>query len=143
MAQMSSLELGLNASPGYLLARVGSESRRRWAQALLAAGLRPAHFGVLMTLEALPRASQRELGRAIGVDPRNLVAVIDELEERRLIEREASPGDRRRNAVRLTGAGRSRLAELRRRGEAAERELLAPLDSRERTQLHRLLLKLL
>lgn len=140
---MSTEDKGLNASPGYLLARVGSESRRKWAQALAAADLRPAHFGVLMALEARPKASQRELGRAIGVDPRNLVAVIDELEKRRLIEREAAPGDRRRYSIRLTVAGRSRLAELRRRGEAAERELLAPLDARERSQLHRLLLKLL
>jgi DNA-binding MarR family transcriptional regulator len=139
---MSSPSANLNASPGYLLARVGAESRRRWTRALSAAGLRPAHFGVLMTLGATARASQRELGQAIGVDPRNLVAVIDELEQRRLVEREAQPGDRRRYAVRLTATGKNKLAELRRRGETAERELLAPLDAREREQLRRLLVKL-
>jgi DNA-binding MarR family transcriptional regulator len=139
---MASPGTGLNASPGYLLARVGAESRRRWTRALGAAGLRPAHFGVLMTLGARSKASQRELGEAIGVDPRNLVAVVDELAHRRLVEREAEPGDRRRYAVKLTAAGRSKLAELRRRGETAEDELLAALDARERDQLRRLLVKL-
>lgn len=142
-AMVPSLQASLQASPGYLLARVGAESRRRWTQALSSAGLRPAHFGVLMTLGAVPRASQRELGQAIGVDPRNLVGVIDELEERGLVDREAQPGDRRRHAVCLTPAGRSKLAELRRKGEAAERELLAVLDAQERSQLYRLLLKVL
>jgi DNA-binding MarR family transcriptional regulator len=96
-----------------------------------------------MTLGALSRASQRELGQAIGVDPRNLVGVIDELEERGLVDREAQPGDRRRHSVRLTTSGKAKLAELRRKGEAAERDLLGALDARERSQLHRLLLKLL
>jgi DNA-binding MarR family transcriptional regulator len=43
----------------------------------------------------------------------------------------------------LTPAGQSKLAELRRKGEAAERELLAGLDTQERSQLYRLLLKVL
>jgi len=107
------------------------------------AGLRPAHFGVLMTLGAVSRASQRELRQAMGVDPRNLVGVIDELEEPGLVDREAQPGDRRRDAVCLTPAGRSKLAELQRKGEAAEREPLAGLDAQEKSQLYRLLLKVL
>jgi len=96
-----------------------------------------------MTLGNVPTASQRQLGEAIGVDPRNLVAVIDELEGRGLLQRTLETGDRRRHAVRLTAAGRAKLAELRRNGEAAERDLLVALDAQERKQLHRLLVKLI
>src|SRR5260370_21595308 len=133
----------LNASPGYLLALIGRESRRRWTSALNSAGLRPAHFGVLMTLGFMKKASQRQLGDLIGIDPRNLVDVIDHLEERKLLERDVDLGDRRRHAVRLTPTGHQALAELRRAGESAERELLGALDARERDQLRRLLVKLL
>ncbi|TMC13849.1 MAG: MarR family transcriptional regulator [Chloroflexi bacterium] len=111
MPEMSSLDLGLEASPGYLLARLGAESRRRWSQGLATLGLRTAHFGMLMTLAAVGSASQRQLGRAIGVDPRNLVLLIDQLEERGLVERAADLGDRRRHAVRLTPAGEAALGE--------------------------------
>jgi DNA-binding MarR family transcriptional regulator len=140
---MSSPYDQLNASPGYLLALIGAESRRRWTQALSSTGLRPAHFGVLMTLGFMNKASQRQLGDLIGVDPRNLVDVIDHLEERKLVERDVDAGDRRRHAVRLTPAGHQALAELKRAGEGAEDELLGALNAREREQLRRLLVKLL
>jgi MarR family transcriptional regulator, lower aerobic nicotinate degradation pathway regulator len=139
---MSSAAEGLAASTGYLLALVGADSRRRWVQALSSAGLRPADFGVLMTLGASRRSSQAELAETLGIDPRNLVAVIDRLEERGLIDRAPDPVDRRRHAVRLTGAGRRSLTVLRRAGTAAERELLADLNAAERRQLKRLLVKL-
>jgi len=141
--RMSRPDFGLEASPGYLLARIGAESRRRWSQGLATLGLRTAHFGVLMTLATLGSLSQRRLGQAIGIDPRNLVQVIDQLEEQGLVERAADPGDRRRHAVRLTQAGQAALEDLRRVGAEAEASLLAPLDEREQARLQRLLLKLL
>jgi DNA-binding MarR family transcriptional regulator len=143
MQAMSSPDFGLESSPGYLLARIGAESRRRWSQGLATLGLRTAHFGVLMTLAALGSVSQRRLGQAVGIDPRNLVQVIDQLQEQGLVERAADPGDRRRHAVRLTPAGLSALGDLRRVGAEAEASLLAPLDEKEQARLQRLLLKLL
>lgn len=143
MGMASSPNEELRTSPGYLLARVGAESRRRWTQALGSAGLRPSHFGVLMTLGLLGDASQRRLGLAIGVDPRNLVGVIDHLQERGLIVRRVDRGDRRRHSVRLTSVGRDLLVELRKAGEAAERELLGALEPAEEAELTRLLTKLL
>jgi MarR family transcriptional regulator, lower aerobic nicotinate degradation pathway regulator len=140
---MSSSDFGLEASPGYLLARIGAESRRRWSQGLASLDLRTAHFGLLMTLGAAGPTSQRRLAGAIGIDPRNLVLVIDQLEERGLLERTVDPGDRRRHSVRLTPAGRKMLAELARVGAEAEADLLAALDDGERRRLQELLVKLL
>jgi DNA-binding MarR family transcriptional regulator len=133
----------LTASTGYLLARVGAESRRRWARVLAEHGLTPHHFAVLMVLDERGSASQQELSQAIGVDPRNAVPVIDLLQQRRLVRRRPDPADRRRHAVMPTAAGRTLLADLRAAADGVEREFLAGLTATERTALHRTLSKLL
>jgi DNA-binding MarR family transcriptional regulator len=133
----------LVSSTGFLLARIGSESRRRWTQSLAALGLRPSHYGVLMVLAGVESASQKRLGEIIGVDPRNVVGIIDVLEERGLVERGPHPSDRRRHGVRLTAAGRETLRQFQQTGTALEQELLAALDESERTVLQELLLRLL
>src|SRR5258708_14943864 len=132
----------LVASTGYLLARLGGESRRRWAHMLSEHGLTPHHFGVLMVLQQLEAVSQQQLSRLVGVDPRNVVAVLDVLERERLIRRRAHPTDRRRHTVSLTPAGRQLLADLGLAGERIEDELLNQLSPAERDSLHQLLLKL-
>src|SRR3712207_5404410 len=76
------LPAALRASVGFLLARVGGESRRRFVQTLAAWGLRSTRYGVLVVLAELGAASQRQLATIVGVDPRNLVGVVDLLEER-------------------------------------------------------------
>ena len=133
---------GLRASSGYLLARLGAESRRRWARMLSERGLTPHHYGVLMTLNDLSVTYQQRLSHAIGVDPRNAVPVVDHLQRRGLIERTRDPADRRRHAIALTDEGRTAVAELRRAAEVIEREMLRGLTADERTVLHRLLHKL-
>lgn len=126
-----------------MLARVGAESRRRFVQALARWNLRPAHYGALMVVADLDGSSQQELGQRLGIDPRNLVGVVDALEQRGLVERARHPGDRRRHVVRLTISGRDFVSQLRQAGEELELQLLTDLDAAERSALHRLLLKLL
>jgi DNA-binding MarR family transcriptional regulator len=133
----------LAASTGYLLARVGAESRRVWARMLAEHGLTPHHFGVLMVLDQVGAASQQQLSRSVGVDPRNAVPVIDLLQRRGLVQRRPDPADRRRYSVVLTAAGRATIEELRRSGEQVEEQLLDCLTSAERASLHRVLRKLL
>jgi DNA-binding MarR family transcriptional regulator len=133
----------LLASTGYLLARVGAESRRMWARMLAEHELTPHHFGMLMVLDQVGAASQQQLSRAVGVDPRNAVPVIDALQRRNLVERQPDPTDRRRHAVALTPAGRVALDELRRAGDEVEEQLLDCLTPAERAALQRTLRKLL
>jgi DNA-binding MarR family transcriptional regulator len=133
----------LLASTGYLLARVGAESRRMWARMLAEHDLTPHHFGMLMALDQVDPATQQQLSRAVGVDPRNAVPVIDALERRGLIQRRPDPSDRRRNAIALTPAGRAAIRELRRAGEEVEEQLLDCLSTAERSALNRILRKLL
>lgn len=122
---------------------VGADSRRRFAQALAKWDLRPSQFGALMSLAELGSTSQHELGRLMGVDPRNLVPILDLLEKRRLLERKPNPKDRRRHSVKLTATGRSLLTELQKTGVAVEREMLSELSRGEQRTLRQLLLKLL
>jgi len=133
---------GLEASTGYLLARLGMESRRRWARMLIDRNLTPHHYGVLMTLDQVGATSQQHLSRLVGVDPRNVVTVIDLLEDRTLIERKPDPADRRRYAVSLTPAGHMTLTELRHAGDAVEQDMLKGLSDNERAGLQQTLSKL-
>src|SRR5712692_7522479 len=79
------------SSTGYLLAHIGRESRRLWAQMLVEQGLTPHQFAVLSSLGNLGTTSQQHLCRRVGVDPRNAVSVFDLLQERGLIERGPDP----------------------------------------------------
>src|SRR5215471_3917478 len=126
-------------STGYLLARAGSESRRRFVEALARQDLTLAAYSVLMILGSAGVSTQRQLGEAVGIDPRNLVPILDDLEARGLLTRDEHPGDRRRHAVKLGPEGRTKLASLGRVGAKAEADLLEPLSSSQRKQLHSLL----
>jgi len=114
-----------------------------WARMLAEHELTPHHFGMLMVLDQVGAASQQQLSRAVGIDPRNAVPVIDALQRRNLVERQPDPTDRRRHAVALTTAGRAALDDLRRAGDEVEEQLLDCLTPAERAALHRTLHKLL
>jgi DNA-binding MarR family transcriptional regulator len=133
---------GLRSSTGYLLARLGTESRRRWARMLADHGLTPHHFGMLMTLDQLGVTHQRRLSELVGIDPRNAVPVIDLLHQRGLIRRTGDPADRRRRAIGLTPAGQRLLDDLRQAADAIEHDMLKDLDDHQQAILHRLLLTL-
>lgn len=132
----------VETSSGYLLARVGIDSRRRWARTLADQGITPHHYSALVALDQLGAMSQRQLSRLVGIDPRNAVPVIDQLQARGLLERNPDPADRRRHAVTLTPRGKTLLSELRNAANEEERDLFAPLTAGERRTLHALLTKL-
>ena len=130
-------------STGYLLARAGTESRRRFVEALATQDLTLSAYSVLMVLGVVAGSTQRQLAAAVGIDPRNLVPILDDLQSRGFLIRDPHPRDRRRHAVRLSAAGRAKLNRLREVGTQAESELLQPLSATERRRLHRLLARLL
>jgi DNA-binding MarR family transcriptional regulator len=132
----------LGAFPGYLMARLGEASRRRFQQALEPEGLHPKHFGVMTMVAAHPGMSQQQLHEKTGIDPSSMVAVIDELEARGIAERRPDPGDRRARTIFLTEQGTATLLRIRKLAGQLQRELFAPLSTEERHALHALLRKL-
>jgi DNA-binding MarR family transcriptional regulator len=127
------------------LFRLNAELRRRLQQELAnepwlaAAGVRTPAVAELKLIELRGPVSQREIAEALLVDPSDLVAVLDVLEDSGFLERQRDPDDRRRNAVVLTDKGREatdRSMELAARAEAAT---LARLTAGQRAQLARLI----
>jgi DNA-binding MarR family transcriptional regulator len=132
----------LSVFPGYLLARLGEASRRRFHEALAPEGLHPRHFGVMSVLAAHPGLTQQQLHEKTAIDASSMVAVIDELEAKRLAERRPYPGDRRARTVFLTALGEQTLARVRTVAAELQQELLSPLTAEESRTLVTLLQKL-
>jgi DNA-binding MarR family transcriptional regulator len=105
-------------------------------------GLRSYHYRLLAALEEWGPVSQADLARSTSVDRSDVVAVLNELEQRGLIERAVDPSNRRRNIVSITRAGSTQLQLLDRVIDEVQERVLAPLSENERRQLTRLLRKL-
>jgi DNA-binding MarR family transcriptional regulator len=105
-------------------------------------GTHPFHHAILVVLDEGQRDTQGAIADALGYDKGQLVGLLDELEEAKLVERQRDPNDRRRQIVRMTPAGRKHLEKLRKLSAKIEDEFLAPLSEKEREELHALLLRL-
>jgi DNA-binding MarR family transcriptional regulator len=132
----------LVSSTSFLLKRLGWAVKDRVHEGYEAAGASPFHFTVLAVLDEGARETQATIADALGYDRSYLVGLLDELEERELIQRKRDPADRRRHIVRLTPAGKKTLAKLRALQASIDDDFLRPLSADERTTLHRLLHRL-
>jgi MarR family transcriptional regulator, lower aerobic nicotinate degradation pathway regulator len=132
----------LLASSGFLLARLGLSFKARALAELEQAGFDAYHYSVLAILGEGARETQSTIADALALDPSRLVAVLDSLEERGLIERQRDPRDRRRHVVRITASGKRKLVRLREIANRLEDDFLEPLDADARATLHLLLLQL-
>jgi MarR family transcriptional regulator, organic hydroperoxide resistance regulator len=63
-------------------------------------------YVVLLALGEEPVRGQSALAQAIGADKTRIIGVLDDLQERGLIERRPDPRDRRTHLLTLTPAGR-------------------------------------
>lgn len=134
---MDDLPPRLLALTTYLLSRTGKAARGRLAAELAGDGLRLWHMAVLAALADFGPQTQRELSSRLGIDPSDMVKVLDELDGG--VDRTRDPADRRRTVVTLTAAGAGTLEALTVRARAVQDALLSPLTTEERAQLHTLL----
>jgi DNA-binding MarR family transcriptional regulator len=132
----------LVASTTFLLKRLGFAAKERAMSAYEETGLHPYHHAVLIVLGEGEPETQGSIADALAYDRGQLVGLLDELEERELVERRRDPNDRRRHLVRLTPEGKKMLKRLRSLAGQIEDTFLAPLDEAERAELHSLLLRL-
>ncbi|MGW4957648.1 MarR family winged helix-turn-helix transcriptional regulator [Nonomuraea sp. NPDC004186] len=132
----------LRTLPSRLTNHAAQIANRIVDQALGQAGLRRYHYALLAALEEYGPASQAALGRRTGIDRSDMVATVNDLAERQLLERAPDPDDRRRNIITITAAGRSQLTHLDRLLAAAQDEFLSPLPPADRQSLIDLLTRL-
>ena len=79
--------------------------------------------------------TQQALCDLLGIFPSRLVGLLDELQALKLIERRASPTDRRTYALYLTKGGHEMLSEVGKLARQHQDDLCAALNEKERTLL--------
>jgi DNA-binding MarR family transcriptional regulator len=124
-----------------LLARLGKQAMRRSDPEVLGIDLR-----LLMALSYLgdhDGAPQHEFVDALCIDAKNVVLLLNELEDLGYLIRRRDSEDRRRHRVYMTNAGRAVLDRAYRAQQAIENEVLQALDADDRATLRRLLLQAL
>jgi DNA-binding MarR family transcriptional regulator len=126
-------------SIGFLLSQVGIHAARRLAERLQEIDLQPPLFRVLNVVDAAEGLSQHAIGEAIQAPPSRMVAIVDELEGRGLIDRRPDPGDRRVHALYLTADGRAVLTKGREIAAEHEAELTKGMTKADRQRLVSLL----
>ncbi|MFF9804330.1 MarR family winged helix-turn-helix transcriptional regulator [Streptomyces coeruleorubidus] len=124
----------IRSLPSWLLGRAAARGRALVAEALAEQDMRMWHHVVLSAVRDLAPVAQADLGRAVRLDPKDLVGVLNDLQAAGLVVREPDPKDRRKNAVSLTTGGARLLTRCEKAARAANDELLAPLSEAEREQ---------
>lgn len=125
---------------GFLLSRASGMFVRASNAVLASYGLRVRSYSVLLLACAADAGiSQRDLAGVLGLDPSQVVILVDELAEAGLVERRPSDVDRRTKLVVATAAGRELRAEAVGHVDAAVTAQLADLTGTEQYLLRDLL----
>ena len=128
--------------PSWLAGQVAATSAGLVAAALARDGLRRQHFIVLSALAERGAASQAALGRRLSIDPKDMHALLIDLEAHHFVARVRDEHDQRRILIGLTPAGARASKRLDKRVDAAQEALVAPLSAADRRELLRLLTRL-
>jgi len=126
-------------STAFLLAQIGAHAATQFGEKLKGLQLTRPHAGILRLIGLTPGLSQQELARRLAILPSQLVALLDELEKRGLIERRRDATDRRTYALHLTKSGRDVAEQMGRIAREHDDAVCAALDIHERQQLNALL----
>jgi len=139
---MHSTEKKGGSRPAFLLAQVGAHAASKFAERLAALRLTPPDAGILRLLNMSAGVSQQELAAKLGIHPSRLVALLDELERKGLVERRPNPNDRRQYSLHLTERGVQTLNEVGQVARQHQEALCAALSPEERDTLAELLRKI-
>jgi DNA-binding MarR family transcriptional regulator len=126
----------------FLLSQLGAHTAERFAERLRELDLTPAHVGVLRVVGQRPGLSQQALSKEMGTLPSSIVRLVDELEDRGLVERRRSRTDRRQQELFVRDDAGERIAAVLDVVGAHDAEVTAGLSAQERKTLLELLGKL-
>ena len=121
------LDLGrLDGTLGFHLRMASAAIYRDFAATLADLALTQKQLAVLELIERNPGVSQVDLANTLGTDRATMMALVDRLDLRGLIERRTSTADKRRQELRLTTSG-----------EAVRRDAFSLVDRHEQRFLSR------
>ena len=119
----------LDGHLGYFLRRVQVWVFQDFIRTLASIDLRPAQYSVLAVIGANRGLSQADVAQLLGIERARLVRLLDRLEKRGLMQRLASPVDRRSHALQLTVAGQALLKRAKALAAVHEANLLQKIGA--------------
>lgn len=126
-------------SVGFTVSTIGYAASRAFHRILEPLDLEPREFALLRAVAASEGQSQQAIGERLQIPSSRMVAFVDALEARSLIERRHNPADRRTRALHLTPEGRELMNRAFALALAHEQRLCAELSDPERERLLELL----
>ena len=138
----SALSRGQTGRVGQLLFVAQQAAQALAVERLEPLGLSPRAWGVLSTLAESGPLTQIELATTMAIDRTAMVYLLDDLEDRALVERVRSAQDRRAFLIHLTPGGRDAQRRAAAALDGAADTLLTPLNATERRHLNDLLARI-
>jgi DNA-binding MarR family transcriptional regulator len=138
-------------SNGVPVQRVPVSLARRFSQLCMAVAAEVAaqedltalQLGALTYLRSNSGIGQNDLAARLGIDRSNTTLILDQLEQRLLVERRVNGTDRRANLVFLTPVGVEVRERLRPKGGVAQARILEPLEPHDREKFLDMLVKII
>lgn len=135
-----------NVDTSYLETLIGYNARRAalsiidlFLRRMEPYGVRIVDFSVLSLIRHNPGITSRQLCASLGLLPPNLVNMLQQLEQRQLVERRPHPTDGRAVSLHLTAQGHDMMQEAEATAFQLEIEATSALTDAQRSTLRRLL----
>ena len=126
-------------SVGFTISSIGYAIARHFHERLAPLGLDPREYGLLHSVATTEGVTQQAIAERMRLPASRMVAFVDSLEQRGLLERRPNPDDRRARALFLTDEGRELLRRAFVVPTEQEQLLTSQLSDQERNQLLNLL----
>jgi DNA-binding MarR family transcriptional regulator len=120
---------------GYLLKQAQLRYGEMAVADLAPLGIRPHEWAALSCLDEPHQRSQKQIAELLGIDRTTMVALVDDLQAKGLVERQPQAADRRKNIVSLTSEGRKLMHRGARLLDDCEQRFLAALGAADAEQL--------
>jgi DNA-binding MarR family transcriptional regulator len=122
-------------SVAFLLSSLGYAVSRSFHAILRPLELEPGEFALMRAVSASDGAPQNALAERLHISPSWMVAIVDDLERRELLERRPHERDRRVRTLHLTAAGTKLLRQAEREARQFDAHVTEPLSETELEQL--------
>lgn len=142
MTDFSPPDPRLRHFPGHLFRRLHQIAVAKFTEEMDGFGLTPLQWAALDAIQRKPGVDQSALSRDIALDTSTVAGVIYRLEGRGLVERRASPSDRRLRILYLTEDGQRLLEQATPLVVDMQDWLLQPLSPAERPQFMAMMMKI-